>query len=75
MIVMKLLSEDAVVEIIRLSREPWEMFKTDLVKQPGYHPEMEELIFDGFLAGLVAAHTIISTHEWDWSEDLSRLRN
>jgi len=56
------LDEDAVTEIIRLSREPWEIFRSDLVKQPGYRPEMEKLIFDGFFAGLVTAHRIITSH-------------
>lgn len=48
------------LEITRRIMEPWAVFKTDLVKQPGYSESQEKLYFDAFYAGVAVAHTLMA---------------
>ena len=47
------------VEII-LTRawQGWDFFYEDLVKQPGYRPEMDQLLRDAFIAGVMSCHAV-----------------
>lgn len=67
----QLYEEDALLEIIQQCREPWELFVQDYMKHYGLEEEPEMgngPIWDAFMSGLVAAHSIIMSGRYDWWE-------
>jgi hypothetical protein len=48
------------LQMSRRMMTPWELFKADLVKQPGYSSDQDQLYFDCFYCGLHTAHTLMA---------------
>ena len=45
--------------ILNKAWEGWDLFYEDLVKQPGYRPEMDGLLKDAFIAGVMSCHGVL----------------
>jgi hypothetical protein len=56
------MTEEHVSELeVILSRawHGWDLFYGDLAKQPGYRPEMDGLLKDAFIAGVMSCHAVL----------------
>jgi hypothetical protein len=37
----------------------WDLMYPDMVKQPGYRPEMDALLKDAFIGGVMSCHAVL----------------